>query len=44
MEMNQTEVKKIADTSLEAQQQSFQELTDLQLVFVGGGCGEIVFG
>lgn len=42
MEMNRTEVKQLADVAAEAAQKNLQDLTELQLAFVGGGVGEVV--
>jgi hypothetical protein len=44
MELNQIEVKEVAETIEFAIEHAQSELTELQLAFVGGGCGVATFG
>ena len=44
MELNQVEVKEVAEAVEFANDVAHVELNDLQLVFVGGGIGEATFG
>ena len=44
MELNQIEVKEVAQTSEFAEDQAQVELAEVQLAFVGGGCGVATFG
>ena len=42
MELTKIEYIAIADVSAQAEQASLQELTDLDLLLVGGGSGEVI--
>ena len=43
MEHAKLEMKLLEEAVSKDQERSVQELTDLQLALVGGGCGEVVF-
>ncbi len=44
MEHSETEVAVIEKVAAEASDVQLRELNELQLAFVGGGSGEVVFG
>jgi hypothetical protein len=44
MELNQMEVKEVVDVVEFATELATNELSDLQLTLVGGGCGVATFG
>jgi hypothetical protein len=44
MDLNKTEVAALERAVSEVNEHQVKELNDLQLVLVGGGIGEVVFG
>lgn len=43
MEMNSLEIMTLADAVSEVIETATEQLSELQLALVGGGCGEVVF-
>ena len=43
MEINKFEIGALTQTVADEAETKLQELTDMQLALVGGGCGEVVF-
>jgi hypothetical protein len=44
MEITKREIEIVERTAEEAREKEFVELSQLQLVLVGGGSGEVIFG
>jgi hypothetical protein len=43
MEFTKAEIAVVEDAAVEATESNMHELNDLQLMLVGGGCGETVY-